>query len=125
MRKVRYFKFDSEESRLSRIPSVWVPAISIPFLIYLVNPATSLIVGAAVSLLLGLQGPPRAHLIVQSALQIAVVLIGLNLDTQQLTVSRVPIRKHTDSTLFDENGNLALKLETRALSKRGSAMWLR
>ena len=125
MRKVRYFKFDSEESRLSRIPSVWVPAISIPFLIYLVNPATSLIVGAAASLLLNRQGPPRAHLIVQSALQIAVVLIRLNLDTQQLTVSRVPIRKHTDSTLLDENGNLALKLETRALSKRGSAMWLR
>ena len=98
-------------------PSFWDLEVSAPFLIYLVNHATSLIVGAAVSLLLNRQGPPRAHFIVQRALQIAVVLIGLNLDTKQLTASSVPIGKHTDSTLFYENDNLALKSESRVLSK--------
>ena len=82
----------------------------------------SLIFGAAISLLLNRQGSPMAHLIGQHALQIAVVLIGLNQDTKQLTASSAPIGKHTDSTLFDENGTLALKSESRALSRRGSAM---
>ena len=93
-------------------------------MIYLGSPATSLLVGAAVPILLNCHELLTAHLIGQSALQIVVVLIGLNLDTKQLVVSSVPIVKHTDSTLFDENGNLALKLESRALSNRGSEIWL-
>ena len=93
-------------------------------MIYLGSPATSLLVGAAVSLLLDSHGLLTAHLFGQRVLQTVAVLIGHNLDTKQLGVSSVPIIKHTDSTLFDENGNLALKLESRALSNRGSEIWL-
>ena len=53
------------------------------------NPAASLIIGAAISLLFNRQGPPEAHLFGQRALQIAIVLIGLNLDTRQLIESSV------------------------------------
>lgn len=48
------------------------------------NPAVSLLVGATISFLLNRQGSPAAHLFGQRALQIAVVLIGLNLDAKQL-----------------------------------------
>ncbi len=87
-------------------------------MIYLGSPATSLLVGAAVPILLNCHELLTAHLIGQSALQIVVVLIGLNLDAKQLVVSSVPIVKHTDSTLFDENGSVALKSESRAESPR-------
>ena len=69
--------------------SFWVLAIPAPFLIYLGNPATSLVIGAAVSLLLNRQGSTAVHRIGQRALQIAVVLIGLNLDIEQLIASSV------------------------------------
>jgi len=61
----------------------------VPFLIYLGNPAVSLIVGAAISLFLNRQGSPVAHLIGQRALQMAIVLIGLNLDARHLIESSV------------------------------------
>ena len=64
-------------------------AVPVPFLIYLGNPAASLIVGAAISLFLNRQGSPVAHLIGQRALQIAIVLIGLNLDARHLIESSV------------------------------------
>ena len=124
MREVRYPRFDTKEGFPSS-PIFWVLPIPALFLIYIGNPATSLPVDAAVSLLLNCQGLLKAHLIGQRALQIVVVLIWLNLDTKQLVVISVPIIKHTDSTLFDENGNLALKLESRALSNRGLQVWLR
>lgn len=66
------------------LPSNGAIAIPVPFLIYLGNPAASLLFGAAISLLFNRQGSPTTYLIGQRALQIAVVLIGLNLDTDQL-----------------------------------------
>lgn len=48
------------------------------------NPAVSLLVGATISFLLNRRGSPAARLFGQRALQIAVVLIGLNLDAKQL-----------------------------------------
>ena len=68
-------------------PGYWFLAVPVPFLVYLGNPAVSLVVGAAISLLLNRQRSPAAHLFVQRALQMAVVLIGLNLDTRQLIES--------------------------------------
>jgi len=58
-------------------------------LIYLGNPAASLIIGAAISLFLNHQGSAATHLFGQRALQIAVVLIGLNLDARQLIETSV------------------------------------
>ena len=49
----------------------------------------SLIVGATISLLLNRRRSPAAHLFGQRALQIAVVLIGLNLDARQLLETSV------------------------------------
>ena len=70
-------------------PGFWFLAIPVPFLSYLGNPAVSLIIGAAISLLLNRQGSPAAHLLGQRALQMAVVLIGLNLDARQLIETSV------------------------------------
>lgn len=67
----------------------WFLAVPVPFLIFLGNPAVSLIVGATISLLLNRRRSPAAHLFGQRALQIAVVLIGLNLDARQLLETSV------------------------------------
>ena len=56
---VRYFKFNSEEGRLSRSPEFSVLAIPAPFLLCLGNPTTSLVISAAISLLLIAKGHLR------------------------------------------------------------------
>lgn len=71
------------------LSAFWFLAVPVPFLIFLGNPAVSLIVGATISLLLNRRRSPAAHLFGQRALQIAVVLIGLNLDARQLLETSV------------------------------------
>jgi uncharacterized integral membrane protein (TIGR00698 family) len=74
----------------SSVPSgFWFLVAPVPVLIYLGNPAVSLIIGAAISLFLNRHGSAAAHLFGQRALQIAVVLIGLNLDASQLIETSV------------------------------------
>jgi len=70
-------------------PSIGAIAIPVPFLIHLGNPAASILFGAGISLLFNRHGSPMGYLICQRALQIAVVLIGQNLDTEQLIGSSV------------------------------------